>query len=218
MTTRTLYLIRHAQHQYIAPIDNARGEGRDAGLTPLGKEQTLALALRLAPLPVTAIHYSPMPRAAQTAALLSHMFPNAWLHRSEALQECHPCFPAPPRDRSFRRKYSEAVVAADRERADRVFARYFRTARIRDKHELLIGHGNLIRYLITRVLGAPPELLTYSMDICNCGISEVLIRSNGRIQLISYNDTGFLPYELMTCLGGRRYTAAQVTETIDLDS
>jgi serine/threonine-protein phosphatase PGAM5 len=218
MAIRILYLIRHGQYQVITPMDGARTEGRDTGLTPLGKEQSQMLAERLSPLPVTAIHYSPLPRASQTAAIVSRMFPGVWLHRAEALQEVHPCYPPPPRDKRFRKKYSEETIMAGKAQADRVFARYFRTARVSDKHELLICHGNLIRYLITRVLGAPPEPLTYSMELCNCGVSEVLIRSNGQMQLISYNDVGFLPYELVTCLGARAFSAEQVNKSIKLET
>jgi hypothetical protein len=38
------------------------------------------------------------------------------------------------------------------------------------------------------------------MDMSNCGISAVLIGSNGRMVLVSHNDVGHLPYHLITSL------------------
>jgi hypothetical protein len=36
------------------------------------------------------------------------------------------------------------------------------------------------------------------MAICNCGISTVLIKPDGRMVLISHNDVGHLPAHLIT--------------------
>lgn len=32
------------------------------------------------------------------------------------------------------------------------FAKYFKTTRGKDRHEIIVSHGNLIRYLAARVL------------------------------------------------------------------
>lgn len=66
-----------------------------------------------------------------------------------------------------------------------------------DRHELIVAHGNLIRYLICRVLGASPRAWA-SMRINNCGLSEVVVESDGSLTLASYNDTGHLPPRLVT--------------------
>jgi serine/threonine-protein phosphatase PGAM5 len=212
MATRTVYLVRHGQHQYIEPMRGAQSEGLDVGLTPLGEEQANRLGERLSPLPIGAIHTSPLPRAIQTAEIVAHRLPAASLHTSDLLAECLPCVPPPPQDRVFLRRYPPEQIAADRDRAEEVFDRYLKTARITDKHQVLICHSNLIRYLTARVLGAPPEALTYSMEICNGSITEVLIRSNGRMDLVSFNDVGYLPYAMMTCLGARQFAADQARD------
>jgi hypothetical protein len=38
------------------------------------------------------------------------------------------------------------------------------------------------------------------MDMCNCGISKVLIKSDGWMILASHNDVGHLPNHLITSL------------------
>ena len=60
-------------------------------------------------------------------------------------------------------------------------------------------HGNLLRYLVCRALDLPPERWT-NFEINNCGITEILIEHDGRMQLVSHNDTGHLPSYLKTFL------------------
>jgi broad specificity phosphatase PhoE len=59
------------------------------------------------------------------------------------------------------------------------------------------SHGNLIRYLASRVLGAAADSWL-RMRTLNCGITEIVIESDGRKWLVSYNDVGHLPAEFVT--------------------
>ncbi len=215
MATRTLYLVRHGDY---LPIDNSvLGEQPSmaaryqhacevGGLTPLGKEQAEVVAERLKPLPVTAIHTSTMRRAVETTDSIAAQFPKVRVRRSDKLWECIPAVPDAPHDRGLRKKYTPDELAEQQGRAERVFDHYFKRARGKDKHEIIIAHGNLIRYFMCRVLHVPPESLTLNMEICNCSVSEVLIHPDGRMMLIAYNDTGFMPYRLLSCLGARKFT------------
>ena len=58
-------------------------------------------------------------------------------------------------------------------------------------------HGNPIRYLISRLLVDSGDSWS-RMGTNNCGISKVVVRSNGRIRLMTYNDTGHLPHQSQT--------------------
>jgi len=59
-TTRYLLLTRHGE-----------ASPNETGLTDLGRRQAVLLGRRLRDLPLSAIHHSPLTRAAQTAHLIS---------------------------------------------------------------------------------------------------------------------------------------------------
>ncbi|MBA2555002.1 MAG: hypothetical protein H0V10_15195 [Geodermatophilaceae bacterium] len=60
---------------------------------------------------------------------------------------------------------------------------------------LLISHGNLINWFVTRALGAPPGSWMTLLDY-HCGLSVLLLRSDRPAVLVAYNDVGHLPPDL----------------------
>ncbi|QYO67907.1 histidine phosphatase family protein [Leptolyngbya sp. 7M] len=66
-----------------------------------------------------------------------------------------------------------------------------------EQHEIIVCHGNLIRYLACRAMEISPEVWA-NLDHHNCGISEILIKEDNQTVLISHNDTGHLPYSMRT--------------------
>ncbi|MBI5876368.1 MAG: histidine phosphatase family protein [Chloroflexi bacterium] len=187
---RTLYLVRHGNYipEQDSPDDLANG------LTALGRRQAKLAAKRLARLPIAAIHHSDLRRAAETAQIISAALPDVPCRATRMLRECLPGMPA-GMDESF------ADVPADEladgvAQIDAVFARYFKPSR-GERHEIIVAHGNLIRALVLRALGAPGELWM-NLDIHQCGISIVQIVPTGEAQLLAHNDTGHLPPNLLT--------------------
>jgi serine/threonine-protein phosphatase PGAM5 len=89
------------------------------------------------------------------------------------------------------------LIQAGQKQAEMVFSKYLTPARSEDKTDIIVSHGNLIRYLVCRVLGGPADgwlnMLTF-----NCGITEIDIEPGGRLRLVRYNDLGHLPTELIT--------------------
>ncbi|MEV4118704.1 histidine phosphatase family protein [Micromonospora sp. NPDC049645] len=65
MARTTLYLVRHGEQ------DSALGHASDGGLSPLGREQADQLGERLRAVSFSAIHHSPVTRAAQTADIVA---------------------------------------------------------------------------------------------------------------------------------------------------
>lgn len=193
MPIRTLYLIRHAQHDHANPEDDPL----EGGLTPAGEMQADWTARRLQGLPVQAIYSSDLRRTQQTAAVLARCFPELRVHCDPDLRECVPVIPPLQVDQFSDLDPSE--VARDHFRAERAFGRYFRRVNGRDAQEILVTHGNLLRYLVCRALDLPAERWT-SLEIYNCGITEFTIDSDGRTQLVSHNDAGHLPNYLKTFL------------------
>ena len=48
---------------------------------------------------------------------------------------------------------SARAVSDCRERLDRLFDKLFIASRARETHEIIVCHGNVIRYFVTRALG-----------------------------------------------------------------
>ncbi|MBA3470067.1 MAG: histidine phosphatase family protein [Herpetosiphonaceae bacterium] len=191
MAQRILYLVRHGQYDSQTRTADKLG-GR---LTELGRTQARLTAERLRNLPIATIHHSTLRRASETANIIATAVDAVPLRPARVLWECLPCIP-PHLTQQFAH-LSEAVIERDALQAERAFERYFKAAAQVTRHEIIVCHGNIIRYLVCRALQVPIESWA-NTDIHNCGISEVAIESDGRMMLISHNDTGHLPYDLRT--------------------
>ena len=206
MATRTLYLIRHGDYHLdeIKKLDrnltleqHYKLHTMEGGLTPTGEKQAKLTAKRLRSLPIDAIHCSSLRRASETANVIAKRFPAIEVQKSRLLWECVPSIPKAFAQHEDFRYISERDVDQWKRRADEAFEGYFKKARGTDRHDIIVSHANLIRYLICLVLQIQPDAWI-NMTIDNCGISEVRIESNDRMKLVSYNDVGHLPHELRT--------------------
>lgn len=190
MADRILYLVRHGQYDSENAPDDLGGS-----LTEMGRTQALLAAQRLSTLPIRAVHYSTLRRSAETAQIIAATFPGVERHPSELLWECIPCLPA-----TFPEMFahiSKEKLRRHERQAQQAFKQYFAPARDTDRHEILVTHGNLLRYFVCRSLSAPPQTWT-NTDVNNCGISVVVVQSEGRLMLVSHNETGHLPDHLRT--------------------
>lgn len=191
MAVRHLYLVRHGQYD---PSIKA-SDDLESGLTALGKKQALKTAKALAKTPIDKISFSTMRRTEETAQPIIACFPEVKQERSRRLWERIPCVST--EYRSLFSEWTDAELAAENQAAELAFAQYFRPTRGQDKHQLLVTHGNLIRYLVCRVLGTAPDLWL-KMESFNCGITRVNIDPDGFATLVSYNDVGHLPLPMRT--------------------
>jgi serine/threonine-protein phosphatase PGAM5 len=190
MAARYLYFVRHGQFD---PDEKTNPGG---GLTAIGRRQARAVAKAFQPIPLTAIHVSALPRAIQTAEPLVKAFPGVKVSYTHRLMEC-----IPPLMPELREQFFKDVPEEDLRRhywhAERAFAHYVRRTTGADKHEVLIGHGNLIRYLVCRTMDVDATAWA-AMTSINGGITRIVVESNGLCSLISYNDLGHLPVALHT--------------------
>lgn len=200
MASRSIYLVRHGQYQRLFPDELASDSTMeqavrvDGGLTTLGIEQAKLTARRLSPYPVSAIYCSSLPRAVQTAEIIAQEFPGIPLRRTRILWECIPC--VPPLFSEFYSDVPSEEIARGREQAEEAYGRYFKRARGKDKCEIMVCHGNLMRYFVSRVLEVEPETWG-KMGIFNCGISQVTI-SHRCTGVVCHNDSGHLPEDERT--------------------
>ena len=66
-----------------------------------------------------------------------------------------------------------------------------------ERYELVVCHGNVIRYSVLRALQLPVQAWL-RLAIYNTGISHMIIRPNGHVALQSLGDTGHLPGHIIT--------------------
>jgi len=215
MSQRHLYVIRHGQR--------LSGNGNDRlglGITDIGKIQAEHTAERLRLIPVNSIYYSTLRRASETAKIISQYLPKAQMHGSQLLWECIPYLPPDfitwykanrgrishdsittpiqmaPWLALWTADTSWDVIEQGFEQAKQAWAHFFRPAR-EERHEVLVCHGNILRFFMVRALQAP--LHTWiNTDINNCGISEFVVHPGGEVALVSHNDTGHLPDSFRT--------------------
>jgi serine/threonine-protein phosphatase PGAM5 len=200
MACRFIYLVRHGQYKRLS-AGELEGDSAtehairvDGGLTTLGIEQSKLTAQRLRSHPISAIYSSSLPRAIQTAEIIAQVANGIPLRKTRILWECIPC--VPPFLSTFLSDVTSEEIARSREQAEEAYERYFKPARGKDKHEILVCHGNLMRYFVCRALGVEPEAWG-KMGVFNCGISQVAVshRSTG---VVCHNDSGHLPEDKRT--------------------
>ncbi|MCA9962392.1 MAG: histidine phosphatase family protein [Chloroflexota bacterium] len=191
MSIRTVYLLRHAQEDR----DN-RADVWGGPLTRTGVAQAQAAATFLQNVPFTVIYASTLRRARHTAKYIAQYHPGVPLMGTNLLWECIPSVPHLSSDTA--NLISPEHVQQDRERIALAYERYFSPPENgTERHDLIVCHGNLIRYFVCRILHAPLEMWV-NLEMCNCGLTRVEIRPNGRRVLIAHNESCYLPESLIT--------------------
>lgn len=197
MPQRWLYLVRHGHYE------NNNG-GSDGGpLTELGRKQARYAAGYLANVPVSAVYTSTMPRAWETAQIIGERLRIATVQPDDLLREIVPTIP--PRLKAHIEALNDthgglspAEVEDLRARADLAFAMHFQPPlTMKDEHEVIVCHGNLLRYFVAMVLDVAPDTWSHMM-MYHCGITTVTINRRSRMDLIAHNETGFMPFQYRT--------------------
>ena len=191
-SSRMLLLVRHGQYRSTA----VPGSEPDGPLTDIGREQARLTAERLRGYPVQTIYHSTLQRATETAHILAAALPNATLKPSPLLRECIPC--VPPGAEKFFAHIPADFIAQGEAQARAAFAAF--VAPLGQGGEtavcdLIVSHGNLLSYLASQVVNAPPTAWL-NFDIQHCGIIEVAAGFDSWVKLVRHNDTGHLPPEL----------------------
>jgi broad specificity phosphatase PhoE len=89
------------------------------------------------------------------------------------------------------------LIKKDLSQAEKAFDHFFKRTKGGNRYEVVVCHGNIIRYFVCRALQAPPEAWI-NTDINNCGLCEIVVKADGRVMLLSHNDTGHLPPNMRT--------------------
>jgi serine/threonine-protein phosphatase PGAM5 len=185
MGTKILILVRHGQYH--------RAEGTKLErLTTLGRKQAKLVGRRLRENKIHRIVSSTMPRAEETARIIKkELGHRTSIVLTDDVRECVPGFP-----KALRKKFGFTDIkkmTKDKAVLDKAFKKHFKPT-AKDSVEILVCHGNVIRYLVAKAMDAHPEAWV-KMDIQQCGISVVELKSKGthKMQVISHNDIGHIP-------------------------
>jgi serine/threonine-protein phosphatase PGAM5 len=190
---RYLYLVRHGAYDRDDRADDRVGNGLNA----LGREQARLVGARLAKLPVrmTSLVSSDFTRARETADIIGRA-----LGITPALDSLiHECTPASDRASSTGDMETEDAGRCDSTLAA-AWARYVRPSPAADARDLLVCHGNVIRWLVCRALGADTGRWRH-MDIGNASLTVIAVRSDGTTRLVTFSDVGHLPVAKQTWSG-----------------
>jgi serine/threonine-protein phosphatase PGAM5 len=183
---RTIVLLRHAQYAPDPSADPKVGPG----LTPFGIAQARLTGARLAGLPFRfdAVLSSPMTRAQQTARVVAADMPGTKIDTVEDLAECTPPTPriAPGKEGSAEEM---AECAA---RLDRIFAEHFKPAQGQPRTELLVCHGNVIRYLIAKSMHVDTQAWA-ELSVAHTSLNTVRVFADGSMLVIGVGDVGHIP-------------------------
>jgi len=188
---RTLVLVRHGHYTPDDKVDPKVGPG----LSALGVAQARLAGARLAGLPTRfdLVSSSPMQRARDTSAVVVADLPGTQVEVVPDLAECTP----PTRRASVMAGETEADLKDCVAQLDRVFKARFVPAAGGERRELLVAHGNVIRYLITRALDVDTRAWL-EMSIGHTSLTTIRIAPDGSMQVIAAGDVGHLPPNLRT--------------------
>lgn len=88
----------------------------------------------------------------------------------------------------------------DNARIEAAFRKYIHRAEPSqqgDSHEMLVCHGNVIRYFVCRALQIPPEAWL-RFNIHHASITWLVLYPNGRVVVKFFGDVGFMPKKYVT--------------------
>jgi serine/threonine-protein phosphatase PGAM5 len=187
-------LIRHGAYDRDTTVTDDRIGN---GLNALGHEQAHLVGARIAQLPVKlhSLVSSDFTRARETADDIGALVGLAPV-RDSVLHECTPTADRP----DYMNNHSRDDVALCEANLEAAWAKYFTPTPDADRHDVLVCHGNVIRWLVARSLGQDATQWTH-MDIANGSLTVIAVRADGGTRLVMFSDVGHLPVEKQTWSG-----------------
>ena len=191
--TRTIYLVRHGNADYSVKGD----ETVVNGLTPLGIAQARLVAARLRGLPgkFTALIASPLTRARETGQIIQQELAPLPLQISPLLRERTP--------RTWRTEATKAETPASLDAAEaqlnQTFATYCVPAKDADQQDVLVCHGNVIRYFVMKALGVDTQAWL-GLALANGSLTIIQVKADGTCKVLAVGDAGHIPPNLQSGL------------------
>lgn len=186
---KTIVIVRHGHY-----VPDANDSSPGPGLSPLGIAQARLVAARLAAMtPFDTIVASPMTRADETAKVIAASLSGVPFETDPRLEECTPA----TRRKEIMTRETPEKMAACAEQLDALFAARFVPSSGTPKRELLVCHGNVTRYLVTRALNVDTTAWL-EMSVGHASITQILVEPDGTFRINSVGDIGHIPPNLQT--------------------
>ena len=187
---RTLYLIRHGLYDRDDKADDRVANGINA----TGREQSALVGRYLAALPVrmASLTSSTLTRARETADLMGGAL-KLTAARDSLLSECTPV--------SERSDWMKGESGADMADCERQLAlawdKYVRPSPEADAHDVLVAHGNVIRWFVMRALSGESRNWN-RLEVGHASITALTVSPEGRVRVVKVSDATFMPPALQT--------------------
>lgn len=188
-----VYLIRHGIYDRDTTADDRVGNALNA----LGHQQAHSIGTRLAKLPVRpgTLISSDLTRARETADDMGAELRMAST-RDTLLREC-----TPTSDRAdYMSNHSAEEIALCDANLAAAFAKYARPTPGADRHDVLVCHGNVIRWFVGRALGLDVKRW-HVMEIANGSLTILAVHPDGTARLVIFSDVGHLAPAQQTWTG-----------------
>ncbi|WP_413287475.1 histidine phosphatase family protein [Bdellovibrio sp. HCB337] len=188
---RKIIFIRHGQYS-----------STPEQLTRLGRQQAQWTAKAVALLKPSKIHCSSMPRAIETANIISEktglQFKPSDLFREGKLPGTVDFHKAITKGMTAKeKKEMMAKIKLAKKNADLAFKKLFKKPQRGQTTEIVVAHGNVIRHWVCKALGIPEENWL-KMDVSHTSLTTITISKKGNFVLLGFADTGHLPVSART--------------------
>lgn len=178
-----IILIRHGETEANIKVDAS------PALTAKGKKQIIELAKKLKESKIDIIYSSNLERASLTAKEIQKNNENLELIETEELQEIHRLIIGrAPKEGTRPNRFEE-----DLERAESFWKKILKW---KYKNVAVVCHGNIIRFFLSKALGAPPEYF-HNIEVDPASVSIINIKE-GKTKILLVNDIAHIPKELLS--------------------
>jgi serine/threonine-protein phosphatase PGAM5 len=187
--THTLVLVRHGAYDTEDTTDDAVGRH----LVPIGVAQARLTGARLRALPFRfdEVLASPLTRARETAAVIADDL-GMPVRIVPDLAECTP----PTRRQDVMAEGTTEDLAACTSQLERAATMLLQPVTA-DRRDLVVAHGNVIRWLVTRTLGVDVDAWL-GMSVGHASLTVLVVEPGGRLRVVAVGDVGHLPPNLRT--------------------
>ena len=93
------------------------------------------------------------------------------------------------------------LVTTNEELKNRVVKSFGEVVAKLAENDIIVCHGNVIRYFVTKVLNVD-TMSWLQMSIGNCSLTIIRMKPDGSMKLVSFNDVGHIPPNMQTETGG----------------
>lgn len=190
---RTVYFIRHGFYEADSTAERKLGPG----LNQLGREQAAIVGRYLSklPVPISSLTSSTLTRARETADVMTLTL-RMKVERDSLLSECTPRSESP----ATNSRDSAAEILACDAQLRAAWARYMRPSPETDTHDVLVAHGNVIRWFVARAVAGDTKKWR-TMDIAHGSVTALTVGPDGSVRLVMFSDLNDLPLDKQTWAG-----------------